>query len=51
MKSIRLLLTGIFLIIIGALVCGASFVLMGFDFSSLNTSTYVTRTYDAGTGF
>ena len=51
MKSIKLFLTGIFLIIIGALVCGASFVLLGLDIRSLNTSTYVTRTYDAGTEF
>ena len=46
MKSIKLLITGIFLIIIGGLVCGASVIMMGFNFGSLNTATYVSNTYD-----
>ena len=51
MKSIKLLITGIFLIIIGGLVCGASVIMMGFNFGSLNTATYVSNTYDTDPEF
>ncbi len=51
MKSIRLLVTGFILIIVGAMVCAASFVLMGFDPRSLNTASYMTNTYDADAVF
>lgn len=50
-KLIKTLLTGVFLIILGALLSGSAFALMGFDLSSLYMTGHVSRRYDIDDDF
>ena len=50
-KSGKWIITAVVLLIMGIVICGVSFGVLGFDLGKLSTVTYVTNTYDVSEKF